>query len=405
MDVYRYRLEASYVVPAENKAYAFRDEAIRSLVIDRDYDTNNMPILYLTMVIDKNRLDDMIKNSQKNLLNLTIYKSKKDNSTSIDTIYVREQFIYFILKDVSYTAYLDYTGEENPDREDVNSIVTIGLMKLDSVKKNKTPFNGVIKNTTMLNAITYVMRNMGPVLIEPLTYNDTISQIIVPPTPTISKTIAFLNNLRVFYNTPYRFFIDLDTTYILSSSGVPIPKNGSTINTAMIVVRNVQDYTSQIQGMITDTKQKLYQVDVSAIDTKVNYDKVSSKFYTNLSTTTASGQKTSTDLSLNNNEYLTKMSKFVQIPNDNVNMVQNLKVSAEKNNMYFVFNKNDIDASAFTPNMEFIVKNHKQYSSNDGKYLLARKREIFYREDKYFVSNLSMDLRFLAPTGSTGVKS
>ena len=54
--------------------------------------------------------------------------------------------------------------------------------------------------------------------------------------------------------------------------------------------------------------------------------------------------------------------------------------------------KADIDASVLTLNKEYII-NAKEVRNNDiynGRYLLARKRELYIRQDEEFIANVML---------------
>ena len=63
----RYSAELSYI--NENKEETIIDSAkITSIMIDYDYEKNNMPILMLNLKIEKNLLDEIIINAVNNTL-------------------------------------------------------------------------------------------------------------------------------------------------------------------------------------------------------------------------------------------------------------------------------------------------------------------------------------------------
>lgn len=405
---YEYIAELSYIKTKKNAKVTLREESIRSIVILRDYYAYNMPLLFLNITLDKNLIDDMLQNSADNLLNLKISKIKKsEESTSLLTVpidYINAQFVYFIIKDVNYNKKLDYGYGENTEREDINQTITIGMLKLDTLNKNKKSFNTVLSNTSMVDAVTNITKTLGPIIIEPFTYNQQLSQLVIKPLTSVVKTIEYLNNINVFYDTPYMFFMDFEMSYLLSSSGKPVPKLGQKINTVLINIMDLETPESQVQGMLTNTKQKNYQLDIASVDTEVYNNKLTEKSYNSINAVTSSGFLKKAELEINRSSYITAKTKFTRIENENKNMVKNIEAKAKSDVMQISVTKNNLDGSVLNPNLEYIVKNYEQYKDRDGRYLLNRKREIFYREDTKFLYSTILDLSFIAPTGAAGTK-
>ena len=69
---YRYNIEVQYEY--DKQLVVLDCTQIHSLIIDYDYDNRNMPIMFLKASIDKNILDDMIKNSTTKTITMIISK-------------------------------------------------------------------------------------------------------------------------------------------------------------------------------------------------------------------------------------------------------------------------------------------------------------------------------------------
>ena len=83
---YKYRLEMEYV--SGNKSVRIDETQIVNMVADYDYESLHMPLLYMTVTLDKRFLDNMIKNSSTDLINLTVYKyvDGSTNTAGLDTL-------------------------------------------------------------------------------------------------------------------------------------------------------------------------------------------------------------------------------------------------------------------------------------------------------------------------------
>lgn len=395
-DIYRYTAELQYI--KDDKPKIFDSKHIKSIVIDYDYEKNNMPLIYLNIALDKGVLDDMIINNGKGLVNFTIYKYISNNeTTSVKTIYIRDQFVYFIGDDINFKKEIDAFDKKKQDEEQLFKVINIGLMKLDHLNKNKKSFGGIYNGTTMINMIQIATSHL-PILIEPITYNTSLKQIIVPPTRTVSSMLKFLNNIAVFYDTPYRFFMDFDTTYLLSSSGKPVLKKGekNACNSVSISIRSTATELAKIQGMTTDNKQKIYKIEFNSVDTAMNVNRGIEKSYNNITTIETTNTSGTSKINVNNSEYMNSHNKLIRVQNNNTNMISNIKSSLQLSAITIDINKNDLDSSVFTINKEYHIKDHDVYGPEyDGRYLLARKRELYIREDETYIMNTMLTMKQL----------
>lgn len=405
VDVYKFFVEAVAVNIEDNKSIKFHNEWIRSLTVLRRYDPLNMPIIVLNIDADKGVLDSILLNFRKYVVNLTLYKQKKSSgNNSAKDLYIQGQFAVIPSYQPNYNKHLDY-AEQNAERDDILHKVSLGLVLVEHLNLNKNFVNYVLNNTTMTNAVTYLLRNYPKVLMEPLEYDDVLSYVAIPPMDTIAKALSHLNDIRVLYKTPYRFFMDFDVTYLLSSSGIKIPKQGEIISTALFVVRNIEEYTSQIEGMITNQKKKLYQVDISATNVSSDEDKVTDKSFNdiNFMSTRAISQDESPEL--NKDLYSNDRRGYIRIQNENVNMAKNIRAASESNTYTVQLYKDNIDGSVFNPNLEYVIRNYPGYSNRDGRFLLLSKDEVFFREDVEFAGTTVFTFKFLAPVAAgDGVK-
>ena len=227
-ETFRYKISLKYI-NSSNTEIIIDSNQLHYIVIDKDFDNNNMPVIAISGSIEKNIIDDMINNIDNNIVTLGIYKYDNQNqSDGITTKYFNDRFLYIIPDDISKTAELDYP--EGKEHKGLYKDITIWLLQQDAVNNNRQSINGIFKNATTNTMILYASNFLGKMLLEPVKYDNKYDQIIIPPQDSISSYIKYLNNnLSVFYDSPYRFFIDFDTTYITSSNGKKIEMKGNNI--------------------------------------------------------------------------------------------------------------------------------------------------------------------------------
>ena len=393
MDRYKYSIELRYNRLKEKRSDLIRAEQIKSIIIDRDYINNNMPVIFTNIALDKKMIDHMIKYQDTNTMVLTIYKYiYREGKLATKIKYIHNEMMYFIPDDLNYRASVDYGSKENDEREDMYKLISLGLMGLDAINNNKRTVNTVLKNTTMVNAVHYCTSHLNMV-IERFHYNKKFNELLLKPQASTSAAIKYLNNINVFYKTPYRFFIDFDCGYLLSSSGTSVPKKGELISSVLFVIRDPLDQDAMNEGMITNHSTKNYQLFVSAADTKLTQNKITEKVYTSVSTISESGTSDSKDIKVNKSKFSTDKTQIIRVPGSNPNLIENISAAEDQTSSHLSLNKIDVDLSIFTPNKRYVIKNFDGHKDRDGDFILTRKRDLFYLEaDDRFAGNAMLEL-------------
>lgn len=392
MDRYKYSIELNYIKQKKNISERIRSEQIKSIIIDRDYLNNNLPVIFMNITLDKRVIDDMIKNYNKNTMVLTIYKYiYVEGKLTTKTKYIHEEMMYFLTDDLNYRQSIDYADKENEEKEDMYKTISIGLMGINSINNNKKSFNTILRNTTMVNAVHYCTSHIK-MIIERFDYNNSHKELIITPQSTTSSVIKYLNDINVFYKTPYRFFIDFDCGYLLSSSGTGVPKKGESINSVLIIVRDPLHQNAMNEGMITNHTTKNYQIDVSAADTILAENKTTEKVYTSVSSISELGQTKAKTLNINQSKYSNDKTEIIRTPSSNPNLIENISSATEQTASHISMNKMDVDLSIFTPNKRYLIKNYDGHSDRDGDFILVRKRDLFYFESSdMFAANVMLE--------------
>lgn len=386
---YAYEIELVYINEKTNKSTALMPEQIKSIIIDRDYDKNNMPMIFANLALDRKTIDDLVKNYERDTIVLRIYK-KVDGDMPLKEKVLEHKCIFFINKDINYLDKLQYSGDE--DTHDKYIVLTIGLMSLDIINKNKALMIGTSISGTTNDIIRYYTKNINLVM-EKLDYNASFNKQVVQSVNSISELISYLNSLKVLYKTSYRFFMDFDRSYLVSSANKEVPANGETITSVLIVVEDVLKNMKEQEGMYTNKEQKNYQINVPSIDTDLKRNRLLEKNYTSLTATTTSGNTSNKDLSVNKAIYSGDKKSIIRINNDNTNMLSNIQGDMDSAAVTFVMDKEGLDTSVLNINKRYVIKNFDAHSDLDGDFLLARKVDIFTRDDKEFTLNTILSFR------------
>lgn len=382
-EAFRYKISLKYV-NSHNSEIIIDSNQLQYIGIDKDFDNINMPVIAVMGSIEKNIIDDMIRNIDNNIVTLGIYRYDVNNQNdNITKKYFHDRFIYIIPDDLSKTAELDYPNGEN--KKGLYKDITIWLIHQDSMNNNKKVINGVFKNATTNSLILHSSNYLGKVLLEPIKYDNKYDQIIIPPQDSISSYIAYLNNtLSVFYDTPYRFFIDFDMTYILSSSGKMVKSKNHDIYTIEINLKNITSSSNEEVGMYINKNKSKYTVNINNSDVEYTKNNITNKLVNKVITIDSEGNVIEKNIDNNKTKVTNTMNQIINISNNDNNAINNITSSIEMNNVMITMTKNDLDASMFTMNKEYIINDplHEDYS---GRYLLCSTKQFFVKQTEYFV--------------------
>ena len=394
---YNYKIVLKYI-NSTNIEVEIDSTQIQYILIDKDFENINMPVITIFGSIEKNILDDMIRHSNDNLVTLGIYKY--DNTNQNDNItekYFNDKFIYMLNEDLSRTDKLDNPqGIDSKTGNRQYREVTIFLIQQNAINNNRQTINGVYHNASMNSLILQSTNYLGNMLLEPIKYDTRFDQVIIPPIDSISNYIRYLNdNLGVFYDSPYRFFIDFDTTYLVSSSGNAIRARNQYIYTIVIDIREIDSNISEEPGAYVDLKSGKYTIGIDA--SKVEYVKnnVTNKMVNKVTVINSKGDVFEQDIEDNKAKVTSTINQIMNISNNDQNVINNISYSVESANVTITIVKNDLDASLFTLNKEYII-NDPVHDSYAGHYILLQVKQLFIKQNENFI--MSTVLKFKKST-------
>ena len=170
--------------------------------------------------------------------------------------------------------------------------------------------------------------------------------------------------------------MDFDNSYLLSSDGVSVQKKGQRISDLLISIKKSTDVEGMVEGVYVNRKQKNYQINVSSVNISTYDNQSSEKTVTELIGINTSGSKQEETLDIDNKVSNTSKISTVKIPNDNLNMIKNIKAKAETDAYYVCMVKDNIDSSIIDINGLTVIHHLDENVKYNGQYLLAHKREI-----------------------------
>lgn len=386
---YKYNIFLTYM--KDDISLDIKSDKLLTLTIEYDYDRKNMPIILLRANLDKNLIDHMINNKNK-IIVLNISKYKESDTIKINKTFIQDEFFYFLDNNVNYNEDIDYGGE-NTNAEDITKIITIGLIKKDSVLKNKMLINGVYNDTSILDMICSRFTHTK-LIIEPFE-NKKIDNIIITPMESLTKFINYIDNEYTLYDTQYRLFHDFNKSYLISSSGKGIPVKDEKYNTVYININNTISKESKVEGMREDKDAKAYIVNIDPSNMNIAVDNSTTLSYNEIIAVDSEGNSKSVSLNSNvdGNRY-----RITRLNNDNLDKLDNVKNNIDFGNTIINIIKEQLDSEVFTINKEFFINCYDKLKDKSGKYLLVSKKEIYVKEVEDFQMTTIITLKKIPST-------
>lgn len=290
MQKWHFRIYAKVLIPDSDKDLFIHPENIQTLIRISDYKNEHMARLQMRARLDKNLIDYIVSNAKTATIQLTIEKfDKQDQDQPIEDRnyeeYINDEFSIFVGNDINCNKEVDYKESielDQPERKDVYQEINIGLMSKKCIEANKVASNVVFRETSMMSMAAYYLQGLH-LLIEPFTYNPTIDQLVVPPQETLYKTIKFLDDIKVFYDTSFLFFIDEpNCTYLISRNGNGIEKKDDIYLDVCFQINPKDTENTGVPGMKKDSKESRFFADIDVADSKYTIDHDTAKIYTRI---------------------------------------------------------------------------------------------------------------------------
>lgn len=273
---YMARIDFNHRGGSESKSYPIEQENIKQIIINKEYDNLNMPIVTVTMSVDTNIVDLMIKDNKDSTMILTINKKNTNtlSTTNIVEAYIKEECTYLIEGDVNPNKKWDNTAptKEEAENKDKFRLIRVGMVSKRLADALQKPANLTTYDSNMQDIVMQLLNNGIPLLMEPFDYKDTVPQLILSPKESLSKSIDYLNNVKVFYETGYRFFMDFDNTYLVSKAGKSVLRKNDRFPTIKIDIKPLMSDEGMVRGIETDDQDKAYSMIVPMNDTNFNSD-------------------------------------------------------------------------------------------------------------------------------------
>lgn len=386
---YKYKYSASAQILFDKEDVEDIDsEHIGEFIIDYGYDEFTMPTIYMNLTLKDSIIYKMIEKQNTATIVFTLQKFvyEDDKAPLVKLDYIKREFIYFLMDD-----YTKSNVSEDLDDQGTNlSHVVVGLMDKELVNNTKKNFNGIISGD-MTSIIYSIINSDRDILIEPLEHNTNVKNLLIPSLNSKKKLLNYLNDMSCFYDTKFRYFNDFDVTYFLSGSGNNVQKKNDKYDTVYINISPYQVNSSVYEGMVIDADRFNYKLNISEQYASPLFNNILDRTYTNIRGIDSSGEAGSEKLDITDENMTMEKFKNIKINNGNTTLLKNIKSTIDQSKNPITISKSDIDTSVFTINRKYFIDASDVYGVEvNGQYLLGTKTEIFVREGKDFVVDVTM---------------
>ena len=369
---------------------------IKTITLDYSFDKFCMPLVYCTVAMTYEQVKKFKENLNGGVVLLTVQKYVENSDMpGLMADYIKTECNYFMPTDIGK----DKEQVINPDRtEDYGYVFTMGFISTKLIQQNKNNKNGILSKGTLSAAINYVLSG-HKLLMEPLVENKILTQTFLPVMKSTNKAIKYLNSMTAFYDTKYRFFMDFDTTYLISSSGKGIKRKGEDIS--LIKLTLMKDYReSNMEGMYEDKENKMYLISISGSNANLYESNMVDKEVTDIKAVTTEGKTTTKQVTETEQFKKDKSISTYRVMNDNERLTSGLKADILNSSTSITVIKNKIDGSIFTINKMYYIDASQVYGSQySGYYLLSSRKEVYLQEGTGYA--MSIMLRFNKINGVT----
>lgn len=389
---FKYRLEMSLLVGT--KYYEIPANSVKTIIINSDYDKNNMPIVYLRLRVSSTLYTRMVLNSDKATISFRLFKYDDKSISGITEPYIEDNFTYIMPNDPNYNETMEQyvSGSATAYNDNAETYLEgyIALTSVHLVSDNMKLFNTILKDTDIMSVVHKFTSHMN-MCIEPFESREHIDQFIIPPITSVTKLLAFLNDNYCFYKNGYRYFRSFSTTYLLSANGNPVQEGINTYNTIIISICDPLDNKGKSNAIELDRTNHVYVVYVDANDTSIKVDRYANKRYNSIIGVDIQGNTIQEDLRVAATPDSTQ--KVILERADNLDYIYNVKTAIESLAVILTMSKTEIDSSIFTPNKEYQIKHYSSSREYDGKYVLSYKKEIMVQQGDVYIGNVLFGLR------------
>lgn len=381
-----------YTDTAHSESVSVPVENIKGYVSDYKYDKNYMPTFWVTLDMSVDLYDKFIEGQSDGQVYLHIRNYNALESNAIKKDLVNDIFSYFI--PMQYNKSNELANDDVSKKTRIYHI-TLGLLKKEVYDKFKTTYNSVHPKTTTQDLLDFVMEeaniNQEDLVKDEIEVDTEYpTTFTMPPQDSVANAIDYIFKQEPFYGTDFQFFMDIDKTYLLNSTGMV--RETSSMPIVRVDISLVNSEELYYDGCGRDTGRGAYVIYVNQNDVEFHINTSEEKNNNELiGTYTGQVAKVAANPAAKNKN--PARPKLVSESGIALTSIQ--KSVMENAIISMVVTKKNMDSAAITPDKCYLVDspNYEQYN---GKYLLEQKQEMLMREGVDFITTTTLRFKRIA---------
>ena len=338
-------------------------DKVDNILIEADFDNDYFPIFSVSIQMNDDVYNRMIKEKTSAKIRLKLSKhtiDETDNSTGTDQTVFNKLFTYVMdddtpdLEDSSKEAVNTSTVDSTDDMSELNER-TFFLYSYSDLKKSAIAINDIITKGNINTAVAYVLSKAGydNLLFEKSSNAKTYSEILIPPL-TVQGALLYLQEYYGIYKTGMTYFHGLDRIYVISQSEKCNVFAKNEFKKTVINVLKSTTTSSLETGTYSDSDKKTYFVNAlpQAIDVR-NLSLVNNLTTGNVIVATNPFTGKTTTVKPKSKQIDKGSKRFMTDKSLSGYTVSAEKFEVAENSYQITLQTGKFDISAFTPNKAF----------------------------------------------------
>lgn len=366
---------------------------ILSIEYLNDYEFNVLPLLKISLQIDIRKKMWILKNKQNIRVKFELDKigmavEGETFNTSPENVWNDEFSLYLNDDDDSFDINAMESrvnlseGKENQgskiDQEnyfETQNTMDIFLIHPDVMSASRYMVNKVYTEGTLQNIVAHMLTESGhkKVLMSKCDNDELYKEIIIPPMP-LYKALIYLDQYFGLYQKGAIIYYDINTLYILNSSGTSMPLRENEWPETTFLVTQINSSTPG-NGMVLREGEHVFYASVSEMDANSQNFAIAKNAELGSSAKIVVTDTTDVEIHNADQSYLNERNENITFIKDKNKFTGDvIKARMEENECIFYFNGENLDISAFTPNKVYhtiFEETSKQQSYGGNVYRIA----------------------------------
>lgn len=268
---YKYRINLLEVVIPGKDTVSILPANINSIGIEKDFDNDHFPILYLSVNMAPDVYYDILENKTTVKFRVRLENYIYDSSNVIRKTNVIFNDIFSIFIDDNSSFINKEIHKKSREIQGGGTMMTdyatpreFFLFKESDLINSKKVINTVISSGTMTTISTFLLSQAGinKVLMTPMDNNAVYEEVLLPPASLIQNLLYLEKHYGMYYHGLLLFF-DFERAYFINKRGACTAWQSGEYKDVVIESFKTSNPNSMTLGCYKDADNKTYVVHVS----------------------------------------------------------------------------------------------------------------------------------------------